>query len=805
MYSNYLKVAFRNLFRNKFYSLLNISGLAIGIACCILIMLFVIDELSYDSHFEKSDRTYRLTMSGALNGSAFDLVVVGPAVGQAMLNDYPEVVQFGRFRGSGSPFIRYGENVFKEEKFVWADHAILDIFDMDLILGDPETALKNPKSLVMSETAAKKYFGNEDPIGKTIEFRSAKDYKVTGVFTDLPKNTHFDFDVLGSMESLDESKQPVWLSMNFQTYVVLTEGADLKAMTDRFPEMLKRYVGPEVKQFMNMDWEEMSASGSAMAFGIQPLTDIHLHSDLEGELDANGDIKYVYIFSAIALFILLIACINFMNLATARSAHRAKEVGVRKVLGSLKAQLINQFLAESLLISFLSFVLAIGMAYLAIPFFNDLSNKELSIPFNSPLFLGSVLAGVLLVGLLAGSYPAFFLSAFQPVKVLKGGLSGGMKSGALRNVLVVVQFCTSIFLVIGTLVILNQLKFIQNKNLGFDRDQVVIINDAYLAGTNLQALKTDLQTLPEVKSVAISGYLPTPSNSNMNVFIKGIVPTQDNQVLMSSWYVDHEYLETMGMTLAAGRNFSRDFGTDSLAMIINEAAVKEFGFNNPIGETVGNFVDLEGNIQGMKVIGVVKDFHYKTLKDKIAPMCMMLGNNAGLMSIKVNTKDYTELLSKIEESWTKLAPNQPFETSFLDDRFNRMYDSEQRLGKIFGVFAGLAILIACLGLFGLASYTAENRVKEVGIRKVLGANVGQLVYLLSKDMSKLVLIAFVVGAPLAWYFMNSWLASFEYRTEISWYVFAVTAIGSLLIALLTMSYQSIKAATGNPVKALRSE
>lgn len=805
MYQNYLKVAFRNLFRNKFYSLLNISGLAIGIACCILIMLFVTDELSYDKHFEKAERTYRLTMSGALNGSAFDLAVVGPSVGQAMLNDYPEIIEFGRFRGSGSPFIRYGENIFKEEKFVWADHSILDIFDMDLVLGNPETALKDPKSLVMSETAAKKYFGNEDPIGKAIEFRSSKDYKVTGVFKDLPKNTHFDFDVLGSMETLDEAKQAIWLSMNFQTYVVLTEDANIQSMIDRFPEMLKRYVGPEVKQFMNMDWDDMGATGSTMAFSMQPLTDIHLHSDLEGELDANGDIKYVYIFSAIALFILLIACINFMNLATARSAHRAKEVGVRKVLGSLKAQLVNQFLAESLLISFLSFVLAIGIAYLAVPFFNNLSNKELSIPFTDPVFLGSVFLGVLSVGLMAGSYPAFFLSAFQPVKVLKGSLSGGMKSGALRNVLVVLQFCTSIFLVIGTLVIMNQLNFIQNKNLGFDRDQVVIVNDAYLAGSNVQALKTELESFPEVKSVAVSGYLPTPSNNNMNVFLKGIVPSQDNQVLMSSWYVDYDYLETMGMTLAQGRNFSKDFPTDSLGMIINEAAVKEFGFENPIGETIGNFVDIQGNIQGMKVVGVVKDFHYRSLKDKIGPMCMMLGNNAGLMSIKVNTQDYAGLISKIGDAWTEMAPNQPFETSFLDERFNRMYDAEQRLGKIFGVFAGLAILIACLGLFGLASYTAENRIKEVGIRKVLGASVGQLVYLLSKDIGKLVLIAFVIGAPLAWYFMNSWLAGFEYRTTVGWYIFAFTALGALGIALLTMSYQSLKAATGNPVKALRTE
>ncbi len=805
MYKNYLKIAFRNLVRNKFYSLLNITGLAIGVACCLLIMLFVTDELNYDKHFDKSEDIYRLTMSGALNGSAFDLAVVGPSVGQALLNDFPEVVEFGRFRQNSSPFIRFGENIFKEENYVWADQSIISIFNLDLLQGDPETALVDPKSLIMSETAAKKYFGGVDPLGQIVEFGSSKDYKVTGIYRDIPSNTHFQFDVMGSMETLDEAKQPIWLSMNFQTYIVLAEGADIQAMAARFPDMLKQYVGPEVKRFMNMEWDEMGASGSAMAFAMQPLSDIHLHSDLQGELDANGDIKYVYIFSAIALFILLIACINFMNLATARSAHRAKEVGVRKVLGSLKAQLINQFLAESLLISFLSFVLAIGLAYIALPFFNDLSNKDLSIPFTSRTFLLSILGGVVTVGLLAGSYPAFFLSAFQPVKVLKGSLSGGMKSGALRNVLVVIQFCTSIFLVIGTLVILNQLKYIQNKNLGFDRDQVIIINDAYLARSNVQALKTEMEAFAEVKSVSVSGFLPTPSSNNTNVFTKGIVPSQDNQVLMSSWTIDYEYLETMGMTLVEGRNFSRDFPTDSLGMILNEAAVKEFGFENPIGEVVGNFIDMEGNIQGMRVVGVVKDFHYRSLKDRIGPLCMMLGNSAGLMNIKVNTSDYSGLIAKMEDSWTRLAPNQPFETSFLDDRFNRMYDSEQRLGKIFSVFAGLCIFIACLGLFGLASYTAENRVKEIGIRKVLGANVGQLVYLLSKDMGKLVLIAFLFGAPLAWYFMNSWLAGFEYRTTIGWYIFAVTAVGSLLIALITMSYQSIRVATGNPVKALRSE
>ncbi|OEK01688.1 hypothetical protein BFP97_09240 [Roseivirga sp. 4D4] len=806
MIKNYLKVAFRNLLRNKFYSILNISGLAIGIACCLLIVLFVTDELSYDRYYDNSENTYRLTMAGALNGSAFDLAVVGDVVGKTLVEDFPEVIDYVRFRQNGSPFIRSGENIFKEEKYVWADQSMIDIFDLEIVSGDPSAALTAPKSLIMSETAAKKYFGSAEAVGQQVEFGQAKDYRVTAVYKDIPTNTHFDFDVIGSLITLDESRQNMWMNMNFQTYVVLTPDADLEKMAAQFPDMLKKYIGPEVKKFLNIEWEEMEQAGSSLAFALQPVVDIHLTSDLQGELDANSDKSYVYIFSAIAFFILLIACINFMNLATARSAHRAKEVGVRKVLGSIKAQLIYQFLAESILISFISFVLAVGIAYVALPFFNDLSAKELVIPFTNPLFLGSIFAGVLMVGFLAGSYPAFFLSAFKPVTVLKGSLSNGMKSGALRSVLVVIQFCTSIFLVIGTLVILNQLEYIQNKNLGFDRDQVLIINDAFLARGNTRALKTEVESFPEVKSASLSGFLPTPSNNNMNLFFNGIVPSEGTQVIMSSWTVDYEYLETLGIELVQGRNFSRDFATDSTAIIVNEAALKELELEgDPLGKIIGTFVSNEGDIQGYTIVGIVKDFHYQTLKSKIGPLALQLGNSTGLLNLKVNTRDYAGLLGKLESSWMELAPNQPFETSFLDDRFNRMYDAEQRLGKIFGVFATLTIVVACLGLFGLAAYTAENRIKEVGIRKVLGASVGQIVFLLSRDMGKLVIIAFIFGAPLAWYAMNNWLQGFEYRTNIGWTIFAMTALGSLFIALITMSYQSLKAAVSNPVKSLRTE
>ena len=805
MIKNFFKVAWRNLLRNKFYSILNIAGLAIGIACCMLIVLFVVDELSYDKYYAKADRIYRITADGALNGSNFDLAVVGSPVGQAMVDDHPEVVDFVRFRDGGSPFIRYEDNVFKEEKFVWVDHNIFDVFDVRLIQGDPEIALKEPRSLVMSRSAAKKYFGTEDVLGKVVRFGQTDGYKVTGVFDKIPDNTHFQFDVFGSMETLESAKQNIWLSMNFQTYLVLAEGADLEALKSKFPAMLKKYVGPEIKRFLNAEWDEMGNTGNAFAFSLQPVTDIHLRSDLQAELAPNSDIQYVYMFSAIAFFILLIACINFMNLATARSAHRAKEVGIRKVLGSEKSQLIRQFLAESVLISFISFVLALAMAIGAIPFFNDLANKNLSVPLSNPLFYAAMFGGTLMVGLLAGSYPAFFLSAFQPVKVLKGALSSGMKSGVLRNILVVVQFCTSIFLVIGTLIIQDQLNYIQHKKLGFDKDQVLIVHDAYLLGENTEVFKNEMAQLPAVKSASLSGYLPTPSSRNNNVFFRGLTPSQENSVLSANWFVDHEYIETMGMEIVSGRNFSRDYVTDSSACIINEAAAKQFGWPDPIGETIGEFLNNDGEIGGLKVIGVVKDFHYESLRNNIQPLLIELGNSRGLLSLKVNTDDYSGLLRKVEDRWNEMAPNQPFETSFMDDRFNRVYDAEQRLGKIFGVFAGLAILIACLGLFGLAAYTAENRIKEVGIRKVLGASVGQLVYLLSRDVGKLVLIAFVLGAPLAWYAMNQWLEDFEYRTTIGWSVFLIAALGSLAIALLTMSYQSLKAATSNPVRSLRTE
>lgn len=805
MFKNYLKVAVRSLFKNKFYSLLNISGLAIGVAACLMITLFVLDEVSYDKYYKKADRIYRMKANGALNGNTFDIAVVGPSVGEAMLADLPQIENYGRFRQNGSPFIRQGDNVFKEEKFIWADNSILDIFDFEMVEGNRETALAEPRSLVMSQSAAQKYFGDETALGQVVKFRSTDGYKVTGVYKDIPSNTHFNFDVLGSIVTIDEANQKMWLSMNFQTYLVLKEGASIDEVRAAMPGMMKKYIGPEVKQFLQVDWEDLETTGNDFAMDFQPVSDIHLYSDLQAELAPNSDVKYVYIFSAIALFILLIACINFMNLSTARSAHRAKEVGVRKVLGSVKRQLVNQFLAESIVISLISFVLAVGLSYLALPFFNNLANKALEIPFADPLFYASLIGAIVLIGLLAGSYPAFFLSAFKPVKVLKGSINSGMKSGKLRSALVVVQFCASIFLIIGTVIILQQLRYIQNKKLGFDKEQVIVVHDAYLAGNNAQVLKTRMESYPEVESASMSGFIPTPSNRNNNAFIKGMVPSQENTLLMGQWYVDHEYFETMGMEIIAGRAFSKDFVTDSTACIINESAAKQIGWEDPIGETIGQFVDMQGSLRPLKVIGVVQDFHFESLRNHITPLLLQLGNSTGLLNIKAQSDDYASLLSKIEKDWNELAPNQPFETSFLDERFSRIYDAEQRTGNIFGVFAGLALLIACLGLFGLAAFTAENRMKEVGIRKVLGASVLQIVYMLSNQMGKLVLLAFFIAAPLAYLFMDDWLQDFEYRTSIGLWVFLVTAIGALFIAVATMSYQSLKAAVSNPVKSLRSE
>jgi len=809
MIKNYLKMAVRNLQKHKFYSFINVIGLSIGISCCMLITLFIIDELNYDRYHEKSDRIFRVTMESRFGGNDFNMAVTPAPMAAALMADYPEVASVSRFRSSGTWLIKKkeGDQNIKENKVIFADSTVFNIFSIPFIEGNPKTALTKLNSLVLCESLAKKYFGDSSPINKTLILDNNETYTVTGVYRDMPENGHFHYNVILTMLNRKSSNDQQWTSNNFHTYVLLNEGADAEAFSAKLPDMIEKYVGPQVMQFMHKSLEELAASGTYMKYHLQALTDIHLHSQIGVELEPNSDIKYIYIFMVIALFLLAIACINFMNLSTARSANRAKEVGVRKVLGSFRSHLIKQFLTESILLTLISFVFAFLLVYLTLPLFNILSEKSLVLPIASFNFWMICIGAILFIGILAGMYPAFFLSAFKPVSVLKGKLAIGSKSGVIRSLLVVFQFSISIILVIGTFTIFKQLNYIQSKKLGFDKEQIIMVEDAYALGDQMQTFKEKTAQLAAITSATISGYIPVSGGwRSDNGFWPEGTPTDVNQVSMQKWRVDYDYVNTMGMEVVDGRGFSQDFPSDSSGMIINEHAAKLFGFENPIGQRINSFAG--GNTeeyQTYTIVGVVKDFHFQSLKENIDALCLVMGRSAGYSIFKTNATDIRATVGQIEEQWKAIAPDQPFNYSFLDQEFDDMYEAEQKIGSIFSTFAMLAIFIACMGLFALAAFTAEQRTKEIGVRKVLGASVNSIVLLLSKEFIKLISIAFVVAAPLSWWGITTWLESYTYRTTIGIEIYLIAGLMAFLVAWLTMSYQSIKAAMSNPVNSLRSE
>ena len=806
MLKNYIKIAFRNLWRDKFFSLLNISGLAIGIACCLLIMTYVNYELSFDKHFDNQENTYRGVIEGFFNGRDFTGVQFPAPAAKTFREQIPEIEQTVRFRNAGSWVVKYEEEqkVFNENRVVFTDETFFDVFSVPLILGNPEDVLLNKNTMAISQTLANKYFGDENPIGKVLNFDNDQNYEVRGVYEDIPDNSHFHFDMLLSFITREnEYNDQQWLSTNYETYFVLSPNATMEQVKAKINEISIDKMGAELQQFLNMSWEDFENAGNTFNYFLQPLADIHLYSDNYGGFEPEADITYVYIFTAIAAFILIIACINFMNLSTARSANRAKEVGLRKVMGSYRHQIMGQFIAESVLITFIAGMIGLWAAIAVIPLFNGFADREMTLSFldNLPLVFG----GSVLVGVLSGLYPAFFLSAFSPAKVLKGNLSLGMKSGGLRKVLVTFQFFISILLIIATFSIMNQLNYIQNKKLGFDKDQVLVMHNAYMLNDNGEAMRNAVLQNPDIVEASYSSFLPTSSNRSSTVFFPDAVIDQDRGQVMQNWRVDHDYLEVFGMEMVKGRFFSKDFATDSSAMVINESAARFFGITDLDNAVVGMFNSSPEALDRFNVIGIVEDFHFESLRNQIAPVIMRLGNSDGFLSMKLNTEDYQGVIDKVKKEWEQLAPGQPFEYTFLDERFTNMYESESRLGDIFTIFAGLAIVIACLGLFGLAAFTAEQKTKEVGIRKVLGATLGQLLYLMSREVSILIIISFVVATGVGVWGVNWWMQSFEYHPAINPLVFVMAGGGAFLVALLTMSYQSIKVAIANPVKALRNE
>ncbi len=808
MFRNYLIVAFRNLRKQKFYSIINILGLSIGLTCFLFIALFVTDEFSYDKTAPHVDQIYRMDFSGSINGNELITALMSAPAAEGMKTDYPEVVDAFRFRSTGNWFIKKKgqELTFKEKNVIYSDPNFFSFWGRDLLYGDANTCLSRPKTLVLDQTTATKIFGDVNPVGQMVVLDNETDYEVTGVYQDLPENNHFHYNVMLTMLDREEARMKMWMSFNFNTYLKLKEGIQPEVLSAKFPDLINTKLAPEIKQYLGLDMNQLAAQGDYMGLELFPVSDIHLYSDKLGDLEANGDIKYVYIFSAIGLFILMLACINFMNLATARSANRAKEVGIRKVMGAFRAQLIKQFISEAMLISFISTILSLGLTSLLMPQFNELAGKKLeaSLLFTTD-FLFLITCIMVVVGLLSGSYPAFYLSKFRPAETLKGKLNLGFKSGGLRSILVVLQFTVSIIMIVGTVMVFNQLSYIQNKKLGFDKNQILMIDDAWILRDNVQAFKNEALRDSRVKSATVASFLPVGTSSNNNVYYAGKNINSSESYILSNHYIDYDYLSTLNMNIVEGRAFSKDFPTDSSAAILNQVAAKQM--NVKVGDFISGFGGEQDSIYGVnyKIIGIVEDFHYESLRQNINPLVFHIGDNNGYVSLKIESSETEATIQYLQGVWDKLAPGQPFAYSFLDERFDRIYANEQKVGQIFGVFASLAIFIACLGLFGLASFTAEQKRKEIGIRKVLGASVAHIVNKLSFNFIKLVAIAFVIATPISYYAMQAWLDDFVYRTSIQPWIFLAAGMAACVIAWLTMSIQSWKAARANPVTSLRNE
>ncbi len=810
MFKNNLKIAWRSLKKQSFFTLLNIFGLAIGIAGATLISLYVVDEMNHDNMFNDADRIYRIDTDIKFGGVEMKASEAAAPMAAAMQRDFPQVEQTVRFRTRGSALVRpVSEQAnAKEAKVTFADATFFRFFGIDVTTGDAKTALSEPNTLVLTKTAAEKYFGQENVLGKRLLLNNTDTYTISGVINDLPKNSVLkDYSIFMSMEGYPAAKEDNWGGSNFVTFIKLASGADIEEFQVQLQGMLEAYMLPWAqKYFPGMTSETFAASGNYIRYHTMPLTDIHLHSQRDQEMGANGSIQNVYILSFIGLFLIVLASVNFMNLSTAHSLKRAKEVGVRKTLGSNKHDLVRQFLTESVLISFLSLSVALVFTVVSLPFFNTLSGKEIGIPFSNPLFWGCLLLATVLLGLFSGSYPAFFMSRFKPVKTLNGGAGSSVGGGKVRNALVVFQFGISVFLIVGTLVVFQQLNFIQGKDLGYTKDQIVVLEDTFSLGNQIMAFKEEVKNLGQVENATVSDYLPTPSwRSNSSFFEEG-ARDQESALSMQTWKVDGDYMSTLNMQLIAGRDFNKKLIADSVSVIINEAALPIMGVNatEALGMRISEDIELEIPSY-YTIIGVVKNFHYESLRENIQPLGFFLDRSTGNMAVKLNAGNFNQAITSIEGIWNKMAPGQPFNYRFMDESFNATYEAEQRLGKIFTVFTVLSILIACLGLFGLAAFNAQKRTKEIGIRKVLGATVGQISYRLTTDFLKMVGIAIVIALPLGWFVMNKWLEDFSYRIEIAWWVYVLAALLAVGVAIVTVSYQSIKAAIVNPVKSLRTE
>jgi len=802
MIKNFIKATIRSFKKNFGFSIINILGLSIGLACSVLIMVFVWHELNYDKFNEKADRIYRISQRALIGNTQINQTYTSAPLAEALLKEFPEVESVTRFANTGPQTVKYGDKIFIEKGIQRADSSLFDVFTLSFVKGSPTTALNRPNTAVITESIATKYFGDEDPINKTIKIYdddSDLTFTVTAVIKDIPDNSHFHFDIFLSMTSFKgfyDGKR--WFNNSFRTYVVLQKGFNYKEFEAKLPEFTNKYL-------FDGRYKELTEKnkGSFWEMYLQPLLDIHLNSDISGEFEPNGKKSYVYIFFVVAIIILLIACINFMNLNTAKSTARAREVGVRKVVGARRRSLIAQFIGESIFTSLIA--LAIGMAIVEtlLPAYGNLLGRNLEIHyFNNYYVLPLLVLLALVVGIISGSYPAFFLSSFKPVNVLKGKLQGGGKRPWLRNTLVVIQFTISIVLIIGTLVIYKQLMFLQQERLGFNKEQVILLRNPFALGKNNQIFKDEVKKFDGIETVTFSTTIPGKSFSNIGFGSEG-----KNGFSLNICICDQDYQSVMKLEMEKGRFFSDDFITDTSAIIINEAAAKLLEWDDPIGKVITGGWYKTTNFN---VIGVVKDFYYESKHQKVRPMALFKLNGAfnwtpGFISIRIKPGKFNDVIKYLDNSWKKFANGLPIEYSFLNEEYDILYKNEKQTKQLFSVFSVLAIFIACLGLLGLTSYMAEQRTKEIGIRKVMGASVSTITLILSANFTRWVLISNLFAWPIGYFLMTKWLEDFAYKVSISWWMFAVAALLSIIIALLTISYQSIKAATRNPVDSLRYE
>lgn len=801
MLNNYLKIAFRNIRNKKFYSLLNLLGLSIGITAGVLIFIYIQDELSYDEFHPNAENKYVVGLTGKLGNQEIRGIFTPPVMAGIVLEETPGVESVTRTNNAGDTVFRYEGQAFTEKNVYWADSTFFDFFGFELLQGDPETVLNAPNKAVITQSTATKYFGNSNPIGQTFSVgNDQSSYEVTGVSADPPTNSHFEFDILLSFSSIEYSRSDQWLSNSINTYVEVNPNVSIEEIDRSFDELVTKYVGPQLEQFMGATIEQMREQGNEYGYFAVPILDLHLRAaGIDMSFKPTSDITYIYIFSVIGFFLILIACVNFMNLYTASASGRAKEVGLRKTLGAERKGMMSQFLFESIIHVLLAAIISVLLIYLILPWFNTLSGKMLTMQiFTESWFLGVYIGLIIIIGLIAGSYPALYLTAFRPVEVLKGRISRGAQSSVFRSTLVVGQFFISIGLIACTILVNQQLQFMQNKNLGFNKEQSIVLTNTSRLDNNREPFKEDLLSDTRVLAASYTTFT-IPGTQNVTVFQR---PETDSDYIMAMYYADHDHQDALGFEMAEGRYFSEDFPTDSSAIVINETAVQELGLEDPLGKEI----ILPGNDNRVyNVVGVMQDFNFESLRNEIMPLAILLTEEANEMIVRFQSEDPRDAVNMITSTWDEYSGNEPADYTFLDDDFDELFREEQRLGAVFTAFTIIAIFIACLGLLGLSAYMAERRTQEIGIRKVLGASIPSILGLLSIEFLKLIGIAFILAIPISWYFIQNWLQGFAYRTDISLMVFIFTALATITIVLITISWQTLKAAFMNPVESIRTE